>query len=245
MADRIQTFTTKIFLNDDQAKNKIRELEKSISTIRADMAKAAEEGDWSKFNSLKKELNQSTKELNSMRTTAQSVERVLNNLGSSSIKEIKRTISAINKKMASENMARNSQKWEFLTEQLGKAKSELQQINTANKEINKSDGWTWIRKLNDVGFAITNFFGLEQGFSGVISKVTSLAQESMDVANQAEGIEIAFKRIDRPGLLANLRKETHGTINDMQLMQQAVKFANFDLPVEQRPLKVSSENCPA
>ena len=72
MADRIQTFTTKIFLNDDQAKNKIRELEKSISTIRADMAKAAEEGDWSKFNSLKKELNQSTKEVNSMRTTAQS-----------------------------------------------------------------------------------------------------------------------------------------------------------------------------
>gem|GEM_PF-6146678 len=70
MADRTQTFTTKIFLNDDQAKNKIRELEKSISTIRADMSKAADAGDWSKFNSLKKELNQSTKELNSMRTTA-------------------------------------------------------------------------------------------------------------------------------------------------------------------------------
>ncbi|MCI6550654.1 MAG: hypothetical protein MR450_07330, partial [Prevotella sp.] len=225
--------TTKIFLNDDQAKNKIRELEKSISTIRADMSKAADAGDWSKFNSLKKELNQSTKELNSMRTTAQSVEHVLNNLGSSSIKEIKRTISAINKELASGNVARNSQEWKFLTEQLGKAKSELQQINTANKEINKSDGWTWLKKLNDVGFAITNFFGLEQGVSGVISKVTSLAQESMDVAKQAEGIEIAFKRIDKPGLLANLRKETHDTINDMQLMQQAVKFANFDLPVEQ------------
>ena len=233
MADRTQTFTTKIFLNDDQAKNKIRELEKSISTIRADMSKAADAGDWSKFNSLKKELNQSTKELNSMRTTAQSVEHVLNNLGSSSIKEIKRTISAINKELASGNVARNSQEWKFLTEQLGKAKSELQQINTANKEINKSDGWTWLKKLNDVGFAITNFFGLEQGVSGIISKVTSLAQESMDVAKQAEGIEIAFKRIDKPGLLANLRKETHDTINDMQLMQQAVKFANFDLPVEQ------------
>ena len=233
MADRTQTFTTKIFLNDDQAKNKIRELEKSISTIRADMSKAADAGDWSKFNSLKKELNQSTKELNSMRTTAQSVEHVLNNLGSSSIKEIKRTISAINKELASGNVARNSQEWKFLTEQLGKAKSELQQINTANKEINKSDGWTWLKKLNDVGFAITNFFGLEQGVSGVISKVTSLAQESMDVAKQAEGIEIAFKRIDKPGLLANLRKEAHDSINDMQLMQQAVKFANFDLPVEQ------------
>ena len=128
MADRTQTFTTRIFLNDDQAKNKIRELEKSISTIRADMAKAADAGDWSKFNSLKKDLNQSTKELNSMRTTAQSVEHVLNNLGSSSIKEIKRTISAINKELASGSVARNSQEWKFLTEQLGKTKNELQQI---------------------------------------------------------------------------------------------------------------------
>ncbi|MDY6271239.1 MAG: hypothetical protein SPL43_07645 [Prevotella sp.] len=141
MADRIQTFTTKIFLNDDQAKNKIRELEKSISTIRADMAKAAEEGDWSKFNSLKKELNQSTKELNSMRTTAQSVEHVLNNLGSSSIKEIKRTISAINKEMASGNMARNSQEWKFLAEQLDRAKQELRNVNQANELVNKKDKW--------------------------------------------------------------------------------------------------------
>lgn len=233
MADRTQTFTTKIFLNDDQAKNKIRELEKSISTIRADMSKAADAGDWSKFNSLKKELNQSTKELNSMRTTAQSVEHVLNNLGSSSIKEIKRTISAINKEMASGNVARNSQEWKFLTEQLDRAKKELRNVNQANELVNKKDKWQWLENVNEIGFAITNFFGLEQGISGVISKVTSLAQESMDVAKQAEGIEIAFKRIDNPGLLANLRKETHDTINDMQLMQQAVKFANFDLPVEQ------------
>lgn len=233
MADRTQTFTTKIFLNDDQAKNKIRELEKSISTIRADMSKAADAGDWSKFNSLKKELNQSTKELNSMRTTAQSVEHVLNNLGSSSIKEIKRTVSAINKELASGNVARNSQEWKFLTEQLDRAKQELRNVNQANELVNKKDKWQWLENMNKIGFAITNFFGLEQGVSGVISKVTSLAQESMDVAKQAEGIEIAFKRIDKPGLLANLRKETHDTINDMQLMQQAVKFANFDLPVEQ------------
>ncbi|MCI7599010.1 MAG: hypothetical protein SOY06_03695 [Prevotella sp.] len=233
MADRIQTFTTKIFLNDDQAKNKIRELEKSISTIRADMSKAADAGDWSKFNSLKKDLNQSTKELNSMRTTAQSLEHVLNNLGTSSIKEIKRTISAINKELASGNVARNSQEWEFLTEQLDRAKKELRNVNQANELVNKKDKWQWLENMNKIGFAITNFFGLEQGVSGILSKVTSLAQESMDVAKKAEGIEIAFRRINKPGLLENLRKETHNTVNDMQLMQQAVKFANFDLPVEQ------------
>ena len=135
--------------------------------------------------------------------------------------------------MASGNVARNSQEWKFHAEQLDRAKQELRNVNQANELVNKKDKWQWLENMNKIGFAITNFFGLEQGVSGVISKVTSLAQESMDVAKQAEGIEIAFKRIDKPGLLANLRKETHDTINDMQLMQQAVKFANFDLPVEQ------------
>lgn len=69
--------------------------------------------------------------------------------------------------------------------------------------------------MNKIGFAITNFFGLEQGFSGVISKVTVWPRVQWMWLSQAEGIEIAFKRIDKPGLLANLRKETHGTINDM------------------------------
>lgn len=233
MADRILTFTSRIFLNDDQAKNKIRELEKGISTIRAAMEKAADAGEWSKFNSLKKKLNQSTKELNSMRTTAQSVAHVLNNLSSTSIKEIKRTISAINKELANGSVARNSHAWQFLTEQLERAKKELRNVNQANELVNKKDKWQWLENMNKIGFAITNFFGLEQGISGIISKVTSLAQESMEVAKQAEGIEIAFQRINKPGLLENLRKETHNTVNDMQLMQQAVKFANFDLPVEQ------------
>ena len=233
MAGGTQTFTTRIFLNDEQAKTKIAELEKRISIIRSDMVKAADAGDWSKFNSLKKDLNQATRELGTMRTTAQGVNHVLNNLSTSSIKEIKRTISAINKELASGNVARNSQEWKFLMEQLGRAKDELMKINNVNKEVSKLSRWDWLGRINNIGFAITNFFGLEQGISGVISKVTSLAQESMEVAKQAEGIEIAFRRIDKPGLLENLRKETHNTINDMQLMQQAVKFVNFDLPVEQ------------
>lgn len=233
MADRIQTFTTRIFLNDEQAKSKITDLEKRITTIRADMDKASKKKKWDDFNSSKKELDQRTKELNSMRTTAQSVEHVLKNLSSSSVKEIKRTISAINKELTSGNVARNTDDWKFLTEQLERAKKELKKIGDINKGITKSEGWGWLKKLNDVGFAFTNFFGLEQGISGIISKVASLAQESMEVAKQAEGIEIAFQRINKPGLLENLRKETHNTVNDMQLMQQAVKFSNFDLPVEQ------------
>ena len=151
MADRIQTFTTRIFLNDEQAKSKITELEKRITTVRADMDKAHKNKKWDDFNSSKKELDQRIKELNSMRTTAQSVEHVLKNLSSSSVKEIKRTISAINKELTSGSVARNKDDWKFLTEQLERAKKELKKIGDINKGITKSEGWSWLKKLNDVG----------------------------------------------------------------------------------------------
>lgn len=241
MASRTQEFTTTIFLNDQQAKNEIAALEAKIKTIRKDMDDAAKTakktGDWTDFNNLKKELGNTTKQLNAMRTSAQQVDHVLENLSGASIKEIKNTIKAINKELFSGNVERGTDKWNFLNEALRNCKEELKQIKDEAAAIENGTGkstfWDKLVKLNNIGFAITNFFGLEEGISGIIGKVQSLAQESMEVAKNAEGIEIAFQRINKPGLLENLRKETHGTIDDIQLMQQAVKFQNFDLPVEQ------------
>lgn len=159
------------------------------------------------------------------------------NLSQASYKDLTITVKALKRELRSGNIERGTEKWKILTEALRQANQELKNIReesaAVDKEVGKSSIWTFLKKFNDIGFAITNFFGMEQGISGIISKVQSLAQESMEVAKNAEGIELAFNRINKPGLLANLRKETHGTIDDIQLMQQAVKFQNFDLPVEQ------------
>ena len=64
------------------------------------------------------------------------------------------------------------------------------------------------------------------GFSEAISK-------GIEMSRQAEGISQAFNRLNQPGLLDNLRQATHGTINDLELMKQAVKFDNFNLSLEQ------------
>jgi hypothetical protein len=53
------------------------------------------------------------------------------------------------------------------------------------------------------------------------------------MSREAEGISQAFNRLNQPGLLDNLRQATHGTINDLELMKQAVKFDNFNLSLEQ------------
>ena len=67
----------------------------------------------------------------------------------------------------------------------------------------------------------------------VASGFTEAASKGMEMSREAEGVKAAFDRLNQPGLLDNLREATHGTVNDLELMKQAVKFDNFNLSLEQ------------
>ena len=64
------------------------------------------------------------------------------------------------------------------------------------------------------------------GFANAVSK-------GMEMSREAEGVKAAFDRLNQPGLLDNLREATHNTVNDLDLMKQAVKFDNFNLSLKQ------------
>jgi hypothetical protein len=64
-------------------------------------------------------------------------------------------------------------------------------------------------------------------------EIVNTAQQAMQMSVQSEGIRMAFERLNRPDLLDNLREATHGTVNDLQLMQAAVKFEDFKLPLDE------------
>jgi hypothetical protein len=74
-------------------------------------------------------------------------------------------------------------------------------------------------------------------FAGIIGTVASGMSEAISqgsaMAKEMEGVSMAFERLNKPGLLDNLREATHGTVNDLELMKQAVKFDNFNLSLEQ------------
>ena len=73
--------------------------------------------------------------------------------------------------------------------------------------------------------AITAGVNLSEWFSNAVAEGTRLAEE-------AEGVRLAFERLNRGDLLAKLREETHGTVTDMELMKQAVKFNDFNLNLD-------------
>ena len=169
MADKTSTFTTRIFLNDQQAKSKLESLEKDIKRLRNEQEAAAKAGDWTKFAQVKKDLKQANKEMGAMTTSAQKVSHVLGNLKTSSIKEIRQTMSAINRELKSGAVARNSQEWRFLNDQLKRCKQELQDINQESKSTKSIWGRT-SDFLNKNWGAITQIVGAITGLSITIRK---------------------------------------------------------------------------
>ena len=84
--------------------------------------------------------------------------------------------------------------------------------------------------------AATKFAGALAGVSIGVNLVQEMQQtvsESVKLYQSAEGIMLAFQRLNKPGLLDKLREETHGTVDDINLMKQAIKFKDFNLDTNQ------------
>ncbi|WP_321517431.1 hypothetical protein [uncultured Bacteroides sp.] len=87
-------------------------------------------------------------------------------------------------------------------------------------------------KASIVGF----FAGIGASVSGLaynfINNTSEFINKSISMSSAADGIKHAFERLNRPDLLSNLRKETKGTVNDVNLMKAAVKADFFKVPLD-------------
>lgn len=113
-------------------------------------------------------------------------------------------------------------------------------IKDLEKLANKVDKVDDERKKTQDGFKSmsSQISGGFKQLGGVIAgafatqQLVSFGKEAVKVAAQAEGIQRAFERLNRPNLLNELRKATRGTVDDLTLMRQAVRAENFKVPLE-------------
>jgi hypothetical protein len=123
------------------------------------------------------------------------------------------------------------------------AKSELEDLNkalsnTKMPEVSSSVGGGFSDAMNGLTgkFLKANLYAMaaEKGAEALQSlgqHVIDVTKRSYELAAASEGIVLAFNRLNRPDLLDKLREATHGTVSDLELMKQAVKFDNFKLPL--------------
>ena len=117
---------------------------------------------------------------------------------------------------------------------ISEAKKELYDLGNATKNVN-AGGLFSGDKLSGMlqvfgGNMLTKAAGLAAGFAAEIGQCV---KEGIELAKQGEGIRIAFERLGRGDILDGLRKATHGTVTDIELMKAAVKFNDFKLPIEE------------
>ena len=65
-----------------------------------------------------------------------------------------------------------------------------------------------------------------------LAQINDFIADGIEMARSADGITKAFKELDNPNLLDNLRKATKGTFNDVELMKAAVQAKDFRIPLE-------------
>lgn len=99
-------------------------------------------------------------------------------------------------------------------------------VNEFRRGITQVD--SSIKKMSNQFSELGNVIGA--AFIG--SKLQEFAKQSIDLALQAEGVARAFERIGNEANLALMRKEVKGTVNDLNLMQQAVKAENLGIPIQ-------------
>jgi len=99
-----------------------------------------------------------------------------------------------------------------------------------SKELNGTSG-----KSGGINSILAVFGGnvLTKATGMLSSELTNIIKKSTELATQADGIQIAFRKIGSGEILDGLRRATHNTVSDLELMKAAVKFNDFKLPLDQ------------
>jgi hypothetical protein len=112
-------------------------------------------------------------------------------------------------------------------------------IQAFTKDINalqsQVSGLTSGKTGTGLGASVLQGLGFGGGaalVSGGISLIQDFISDSSRLAAETEGVERAFKRLNRPDLLNELQKATKGTVSNLELMKNAVQFSNFGLPID-------------
>jgi hypothetical protein len=74
--------------------------------------------------------------------------------------------------------------------------------------------------------------GATIGASFAVDAIRQFVSESVELGATMEGVRGAFERFADPSTLDNLRDAVSGTVDDLKLMQMAVRAKNFKIPMD-------------
>lgn len=87
------------------------------------------------------------------------------------------------------------------------------------------------RKLNGFSNNVKKMGGLLAG-AFAVGKIAAFTKEVFSLSETTVEVERAFKNLNNPTLLKNLRSATQGAVSDLTLMKKAVSADNLGIPIK-------------
>ena len=142
-----QVATVEVRVNGEEAKQELKNLEAIASGLKKELADAYQAGDTSKIKQVTSELRKTEAQIKTLKKDTTALTEVMNNLDKATPKELRATLTAINRQLNSGHIKRGSAEWKYYQQQAKLVTTELQKIKT---EVQETEGW--LSRFNN-GFA--------------------------------------------------------------------------------------------
>lgn len=183
------------------------------------------------YKNLKKQYTETGKEIRNLTSQIGEQTSKLNVLDMT-MSQLKKQQKSLQKEFENTSKTLNPELYDILKQKLQEVSSRMAELKQNAKsfgELAASDQANGMLYGNMMTKAAELFGSYAQGFK---DSVKDLIDGGLEMAETADGVTKAFKDMDQPDLLENLRKATKNTVNDVQLMTAAVQAKDFRIPLE-------------
>lgn len=183
------------------------------------------------YKNLKKQYTETGKEIRNLTSQIGEQTSKLNVLDMT-MSQLKKQQKSLQKEFENTSKTLNPELYDILEQKLQEVSSRMAELKQNAKsfgELAASDQANGMLYGNMMTKAAELFGSYAQGFK---DSVKELIDGGLEMAETADGVTKAFKDMDQPDLLENLRKATKNTVNDVQLMTAAVQAKDFRIPLE-------------
>lgn len=183
------------------------------------------------YKKLKNLYNESGKSIKKL-TSAISEQTAKLDVNEMTMNQLRKQAKSLRQELDNTAKALNPEEYgrlESLLAQVSARMAELKQNAKSFKELATSD------QVNGFFFSNVMIKGLELAgskFRELKDRMGEIIDESIQLAQEADGVTKAFNELNQPNLLDDLRTATKGTVNDVELMKAAVQAKDFRIPLE-------------
>ena len=214
----IRTFSKEIDRLGDRNKSLQRQM---------DMLEVAGKKDTDAWRQKRAEYGKNAAQIRSLKKQVADQTKVLD-VNALTMAQLRKQARELQRQLDNTSRTINPEEWNQLKDRLAQVKGRMNELTETAKgfkeEMLDQNTMSFFRGELMIRFA--------EWVGRAAAQIKDFVHEGLEMAESADGITHAFRKLDSPDLLDGLRRATKGTVSDIELMKAAVKAKDFHIPLE-------------